>query len=264
MKVAPRRELTNRSDADGRPEECILNISGDYSTVFEGLSPVVPPPWGFDPCLDANTGDLASSEQCPDVVSYLELSEEDMVEWIGVIISKSNKCLQYALHDVLLSEEADTDVLLTWTPGRLRQRLTMGILFCSTGGINWTHTGVWSSNLHECDWMDPEYLLERASSGGGVQSQCNGGMEITHLILPSNNLQGTLPRTLPLYLPKLQAVNLSNNALESYMPHRLFSEESAVDSESSAIPSLAEFDTQRYLDLSHNQLQGFVPMKDLL
>jgi Leucine-rich repeat (LRR) protein len=98
-----------------------------------------------------------------------------------------------------------------YTHNRQLQRFVLAVLFYSLDGINWTEDQGWLLyDIPECDWYS-------AYSGG---SPCPDGLNFEYLILPQNNLRGTVPLEIAL-LSHLKAINVGENSISGYVPSEI-------------------------------------------
>ncbi len=98
-------------------------------------------------------------------------------------------------------------------------------IYVNTGGATWTRNNGWLASSQPCDW-------------DGIS--CFDG-EITHLILPNNDMTGKLPASLS-SIQSLEVLDLSGNSLQGPVPAKY--------------AALTSLDT---LNLSNNKLTGALP-----
>lgn len=112
---------------------------------------------------------------------------------------------------------------------RVRQRYVMTVLYFATNGEFWTKKSNWlDSERSECDWYGVACI-----SGKNV---------IMNIILPENNVTGTLPDEITA-LPTLFGWNMSHNNISGNLPENMFERLEALDT----------------LDLEDNQISGTIP-----
>jgi hypothetical protein len=93
------------------------------------------------------------------------------------------------------------------------QRFVLACLYFSTIGDGWEHSHNFLSYKDVCNWNNEE---SSSSPAGGAY--CKGGQgEVDTLILPKNNLAGSLPRDIGL-LSLLSHLDVSENEIRGLLP----------------------------------------------
>lgn len=124
---------------------------------------------------------------------------------------------------------------------RKLQRYALVAIYYSTTGDTWVDSKSWlNHNASECDWF---------SGVQGGKRPCNAATELVRLVLPSNDLKGSLPPEIEL-LSNIQELDLSGNQeLQGSIPSTLWEGDLASN--------------LRSLDLSHTGLAGSLPADKL-
>jgi Leucine rich repeat len=132
------------------------------------------------------------------------------------------RAVQWLIQDDLNTNAEDRDAL--------RQRYALTTLwFLQTPtpfGTGDSHTGTWTTNLDECKWLDVE---------------CDADRRVTALLLPEQNVRGSIPNNLGL-LTAMTSLQLWNNTMTGTIPS-----------------SLAAMTDLTALGLSRNSLIGTIP-----
>lgn len=129
------------------------------------------------------------------------------------------------------------------------ERSTLLALYNQTGGQNWTNNAGWGGAVGtECGWF-------------GVICSTNGS-NVEMVILPSNNLAGTLPAITG--LTQLKQLTVRGNKLSGNLPSLAgltqFTALFAGDNQfSGSIPSLSGLTNLTYFNVFQNQLTGSIP-----
>lgn len=122
---------------------------------------------------------------------------------------------------------------------RFVQRYVLAVLYHSLDGHSWINAFGFLSGGHECSWY--EQAPDENGDLFAVGVTCDENLQVTTLLMPANNLKGTVPDELR-HLKKLDFLSLKHNDL------------------SGTIPSfLRELTLLRYLDLKYNRLTGSIP-----
>eukprot|EP00934_Nitzschia_sp_Nitz4_P005407 Nitzschia sp. Nitz4//scaffold314_size20990//12434//17650//NITZ4_008632-RA/size20990-augustus-gene-0.25-mRNA-1//-1//CDS//3329547473//5397//frame0 len=138
----------------------------------------------------------------------------------------------------------------------VRQLYIITSFWYSTGGNRtWDYQPGFMSSPNVCDWHDDNWV--------GVICDDNDENRVEHIILPYNDLQGSLPSELS-YLSSLVSLNLGYNSLTGTIPP--FSVDSLMhiylqDNQlTGSIPSsLAALPYLESLNLYENELEGKIP-----
>jgi hypothetical protein len=133
---------------------------------------------------------------------------------------------------------------------RIVQRYALAVILYSTG--NWTNSFEFLSAGSECDWSG---ALQCSSESGSVDDTYNGTINdadmsdnamsdirvVTHLHLPENNLEGSVPLEMAA-LSHLESLSLSSNLLTGTLPS-----------------ALAALSVLHRMDVGFNKLTGTIP-----
>ncbi|KAI2489335.1 hypothetical protein MHU86_25248 [Fragilaria crotonensis] len=155
----------------------------------------------------------------------------------------------------------------------ISNRFGLSVLYFATGSSPMLTTEGWTSDMPHCDWGARLLQVECYNSGDPDQ--------VTTIWLASSDLQGYLPSNLPLFLPYLETLVVSNNLLISTLPSDLASnanlrlsrdqpffsgtqwqylELDGVDYQSGAVPTeLLLLTNLVYLDMGFMDLTGTFP-----
>ena len=129
---------------------------------------------------------------------------------------------QSKAYDWLLNDQRNPNIL-NYTDGRILQRYALATLYYATSGENWTFQEKWMSSASECDWRYRSELgLSNESIYQHIKNPCQATANTTrtdpeiyrHLWLDSNDLYGSIPVEIFLYLPHLETLSMSNNAIK--------------------------------------------------
>ena len=126
-------------------------------------------------------------------------------------------------------------------------RAVLMALYNSTGGPNWTNNTNWGTDEDPGDWY-------------GVRTH---SWRVSDIVLPGNNLRGTIPVELR-SLTELWDLDLSGNQLRGNIPdfsglpllHSISLHSNRLNGQ---IPDLHDLDDVWFIDLSSNQLSGPIP-----
>jgi len=118
----------------------------------------------------------------------------------------------------------------SYSDERLFQRYALATLYFSTAGIQWTKSDGWTTTLDECKWYGVSGCDEADSE------------KIVSIELFGNNLMGTIPPELFIFIPNVINLNLANNQLRGEIP--------------SEIGKLTKVNI---LELAENELTGQIP-----
>jgi len=131
------------------------------------------------------------------------------------------------------------------------ERFVLANLYISTNGDEWAKKMHFRSKKSVCDWNDKT---------SGVF--CNDDKQVSKLVLPESNLNGTIPHDIGL-LSNIEIIDLSKNALKGSIPISIgiMSSLQTIDMSfnkiSGKIPSsVAMLMELEILDLSYNELEG--------
>lgn len=164
-----------------------------------------------------------------------------------------------------LTEDPNVATFEDW---RLRQRFALAVFYLEMGGDQWDENAHWLDHeIHECLWHSSAFItglpceLEDVDSLNVTESNYGG---IKHLLLWSNNLDGTLPEEVGWGLIALQTLSLSANniqgSLPTFLPSSLVELHLSDNSVVGTIPTdLGLLTDLRELALTDNPLDGTVP-----
>jgi len=131
------------------------------------------------------------------------------------------------------------------------QRFVLADLYFSTTGDQWNNKYKFLTRKNVCDWNDKT---------SGVF--CNENGQITTLLMPENDLYGTIPQDIGL-LSNMERFNLTRNRLEGTIPNSIGIMSSMTNFDlsmneiSGSIPkSIAMLLDLVHLDFSYNSLEG--------
>lgn len=122
---------------------------------------------------------------------------------------------------------------------RFVQRYVLAVLYHSLNGNNWINGLGFLSGVHECSWY--EEVPDENGDLFAVGVTCNENLHVDNLLIPSNNLKGTIPDEIR-HLKKLDFLSLKHNDLSGTIPS-----------------SLKELTLLDYLDLKYNRMIGSIP-----
>lgn len=127
------------------------------------------------------------------------------------------------------------------------QRYALAVMYFSTGGVDgWLQQKEFlTATEHECNW-NGALLCEAAASDDNDQKQ------VTGLLMPANNLTGSIPIELFTGLPRLEQIVLDENAFTGTLPTILSGATSELSSTKKTNPHM------RQLRISNNLLTGAI------
>lgn len=152
------------------------------------------------------------------------------------------------LNSTFFQQESEKSIL-----SRMTQRFALATLYFATSGrTEWTNSTNWlSASVDECTW-----------SG----CMCSSGPGLLSLILPGNELDGTVPLEVSLLAPSLTLLNLGSNTLKGPLPSQLGSMSTlqqlylgSTELNGSIPTSFGLMTALIHLDLSQNALKGAIP-----
>jgi Leucine-rich repeat (LRR) protein len=163
---------------------------------------------------------------------------------------------------------ANTDSLLDADEEEYRfvQRYVMAAFYYSLGGPDWKNQVNFLGMKDECSWSDES----PTDNGDDVYSYtvgitCNAYSRVETIMMPHNNLTGTLPSELSL-LTTLDLLALANNQISGSIPDayqsfkHLEGFELQYNALTGTLPSyFGEMTELQVLSLSNNDLQGALP-----
>eukprot|EP00980_Cylindrotheca_fusiformis_P005758 scaffold1194_cov127-Cylindrotheca_fusiformis.AAC.35 len=124
-------------------------------------------------------------------------------------------------------------------PNRFIQRYTAAVLYYGLGGEDWGSQLKFLSNDHECSWNNE--MPDEKNELYAVGLSCDPNLHIDSILIPSNNLQGTIPEEIR-FLKELKFISMKHNNIYGEIPS-----------------GLKELRLLEYLDLKYNQMQGTFP-----
>jgi len=122
---------------------------------------------------------------------------------------------------------------------RFIQRYSLVVLYYALGGEKWAGQLNFLSDDHECGWNEEIPDENREIFAVGVS--CNTLLHVDSLLIPSNNLQGSLPVEIR-HLKNLKFISLKHNEVSGEIP-----------------PALQHLNQLEYLDLKFNRIEGSIP-----
>jgi hypothetical protein len=123
---------------------------------------------------------------------------------------------------------------------RLFQRFALVALYYATNGPHWKRSDDWLSyQIHECHWWPGSYEV---SICGKDKYHRGDDWKYKRLLLPFNELKGTLPGQIFQWLPSLREIQLHSNGLNGSLPNEI-----------------AHLTLLKQLLLHRNYLTGIVP-----
>ena len=171
--------------------------------------------------------------------------------WNAVLSSPDSahaRAYRWLLEDVPIFDPENT--LPEW---RYWQRYALAVLYFSTGNADgsegWFQDGFWLDHaVDECRWKTSEMILGETITNPCFQEdqEVTGGIvpkQYFALGLSSNNLRGTIPPELFIFMPSLRKIDLSKNKLTGTLPTGI----------ESMTPNL------EVLMLNSNMLEGTLP-----
>jgi Leucine-rich repeat (LRR) protein len=143
----------------------------------------------------------------------------------------------------------------SWTDVQLIERYALATFYFATDGDRWATNTNWLTDSDVCTW----FIGDEVASNG-----CPAGI-FQYIILPENNLKGSLPIELA-HLVDLLEIDLKVNLLTSIIPTEYFTDLSlrVLDLFSNQITGTLspEFGLQKfltYVDFDTNSLEGTIP-----
>lgn len=124
-------------------------------------------------------------------------------------------------------------------PRRFIQRYSLAVLYYALGGEKWATQLNFLASDHECSWN--EEIADENKEVYAVGVSCNSELLVDSLLIPSNNLQGSIPDEIR-HLTKLKFISLKHNEVSGELPS-----------------SLQQLTLLEYLDLKFNQVEGSIP-----
>eukprot|EP00526_Cylindrotheca_closterium_P029314 CAMPEP_0113653814 /NCGR_PEP_ID=MMETSP0017_2-20120614/28799_1 /TAXON_ID=2856 /ORGANISM="Cylindrotheca closterium" /LENGTH=747 /DNA_ID=CAMNT_0000566871 /DNA_START=47 /DNA_END=2290 /DNA_ORIENTATION=+ /assembly_acc=CAM_ASM_000147 len=124
-------------------------------------------------------------------------------------------------------------------PRRFNQRYSLAVLYYALGGDNWATQLNFLASDHECGWN--EEIPDENKEVYAVGVSCNSELLVDSLLIPSNNLQGSIPGEVR-QLSELKFISLKHNEIAGELPS-----------------SLQQLTLLEYLDLKFNQVKGSIP-----
>jgi len=122
---------------------------------------------------------------------------------------------------------------------RFIQRYSLVVLYYALGGEKWGTQLNFLSRDHECGWN--EDITDENKEVFAVGVSCNTLLHADSLLIPSNNLQGSIPDEIR-HFDKLKFISLKHNEVSGEIP-----------------PALQHLTLLQYLDLKFNQIEGSIP-----
>ncbi|KAG7369106.1 RHS repeat-associated core domain containing protein [Nitzschia inconspicua] len=199
----------------------------------------------------------APAESSPPPSADISTPCETLSREEGMLVALSNVTDRAILEDPVTTQYMAASWLISEDPASvdpctyetLSQRYALANLFFATDGASWTVNTGWLSGEDECDWSNVE-----CSSGNGLSL-------VTGLTLSGNNLVGTLPDELKVFI-SLNTFDVSENKISGSIPKMiggfgLTSFLAANNQLSGTIPEELWSNVQlKSLQLSSNQLTG--------
>ena len=204
------------TDSDGRVTE--LNLNHNQLT-----GPIPPELGNLTNLLRLDlTGNPLSGEVPPWLGDFANL------EWLGLAGNKLTGCLPFKLLGVPNMTLLIDLPLCVRTAGAdaVSDRAALVAFYNATDGANWENNDNWVSDRPIGEWR-------------GVTTDASG--RVVQLVLPENQLNGTIPTELG-DLKSLVLLSLSSNNLSGVLP-----------------PELGDLDSLERLYLSRNELRGAIP-----
>jgi len=124
-------------------------------------------------------------------------------------------------------------------PRRFIQRYSLAVLYYALDGEQWATQLNFLASDHECSWN--EEIPDENKEIYAVGVSCNSELLVDSLLIPSNNLHGSIPDEIR-HLTKLKFISLKHNEVSGELPS-----------------SLQQLTLLEYLDLKFNQVEGTIP-----
>lgn len=124
-------------------------------------------------------------------------------------------------------------------PFRFIQRYTLAVLYYSMGGEEWTASLRFLSSDHECSWN--EMIPDENKEIFAVGVSCDQNLNVNSLLIPSNNLKGSIPDEIR-HLTHMKFISLKHNGLSGAIP-----------------PALEKLTMLEYFDVKVNNMEGTIP-----
>jgi len=124
-------------------------------------------------------------------------------------------------------------------PRRFIQRYSLAVLYYALEGEKWASQLDFLASDHECSWN--EEIPDENKEVYAVGVSCNAELLVDSLLIPSNNLHGSIPDEIR-HLTKLKFISLKHNEVSGELPS-----------------SLQHLTLLEYLDLKFNQVEGTIP-----
>ena len=149
------------------------------------------------------------------------------------------------------------------------QRFILATLYMSLDGNNWTNKTNWMTGVDVCHWYGIECFGSKDGEATIVATDTNSTdvkNAIRGLILPNNQLHGTLPLEI-VGLDKLENMELFNNDIGSTIPPQLFEEMSMLKTlfldenyiTGTLSPMVGNLINLEKLTLNRNKIVGSIP-----
>lgn len=122
---------------------------------------------------------------------------------------------------------------------RFLQRYVLAVLYYSLGGDEWTQSFNFLSSNHECSWN--EEMKDENNEVFAVGASCDTQLQVDSLLIPSNNLKGSIPDEIR-FLRQLSFISLKHNELMGTLPS-----------------AMSDLHMLEYLDVKFNRLEGTIP-----
>mmetsp|Transcript_22862 Transcript_22862/g.64719 ORF Transcript_22862/g.64719 Transcript_22862/m.64719 type:complete len:837 (+) Transcript_22862:381-2891(+) len=171
------------------------------------------------------------------------LSNEDL-EQLQVPISVTDKSAS-------ATEAITADPSSTESEERFIQRYLAAVFYYATNGDQWTNSYNFMTENHECNWF--ETTTDENGQPYGVGITCNRDLQVESILLPSNNLAGTLPSEL-YRLTNLKMISVKHNSISGKIPDapKTYDEDGSEDAG-------VLWDNLEYFDVKYNLLTGTIP-----
>lgn len=120
------------------------------------------------------------------------------------------------------------------------QRYALAVMYFSLNGNGWVNQNLFLDKVHVCGWYSVDTLNDGEDIALGVS--CNDRGEVSELLIPRNNMVGTLPMELS-HLSSLHFLDFNRNAIQGTIPQEY-----------------SNLERMQFFDLRYNQLTGSIPL----